>query len=66
MTMSCDDAGTSGVQRFEVFTGAGRRRDRSKSMSALIDENCVYSLEHFGAEDMTADQLIVYSSIVTL
>lgn len=27
MTMSCDDAGTSGVQRFEVFTGAGRRRD---------------------------------------
>src|SRR5687767_13966369 len=27
MTMSCDDAVTSGVQRFEVFTGAGRRRD---------------------------------------
>jgi transposase len=27
MTMSCDDAGSSGVQRFEVFTGAGRRRD---------------------------------------
>jgi transposase len=27
MTMSCNDAGTSGVQRFEVFTGAGRRRD---------------------------------------
>jgi transposase len=27
MTMSCDDAGTSGVQRFEVFTGAGKRRD---------------------------------------
>jgi len=27
MTLSCDDAGTSGVQRFEVFTGAGKRRD---------------------------------------
>jgi transposase len=27
MTMSCDDAGTSVVQRFEVFTGAGKRRD---------------------------------------
>ena len=24
--MSCDDAGTKVVQRFEVFTGAGRRR----------------------------------------
>jgi transposase len=27
MTMSCDDAGTSRVQRFEVFTGTGKRRD---------------------------------------
>lgn len=27
MTMPYDDAGTSGVQRFEVFTGMGRRRD---------------------------------------
>lgn len=27
MTMPCDDAGISGVQRFEVFTGAGRRRE---------------------------------------
>lgn len=27
MTMPYDDAGTSGVQRFEVFTGAGKRRD---------------------------------------
>jgi len=25
--MSCDDAGSSGVRRFEVFTGAGKRRD---------------------------------------
>ncbi len=27
MTMPYDDAGTSVVQRFEVFTGMGRRRD---------------------------------------
>lgn len=27
MTMPYHDAGTNGVQRFEVFTGAGRRRD---------------------------------------
>lgn len=27
MTMSCDDTGIKGVWRFEVFTGAGRRRD---------------------------------------
>lgn len=27
MTMPCDDAGTKGAQRFEIFTGAGKRRD---------------------------------------
>lgn len=36
MTMSCDDAGTSGVQRFEVFTGAGKRRDWPPSVKASI------------------------------
>ena len=36
MTMSCDDAGTSGVQRFEVFTGAGRRRDWPADIKASI------------------------------
>lgn len=36
MTMSCDDAGTSGVQRFEVFTGAGRRRDWPDEVKASI------------------------------
>ncbi|WP_281417195.1 IS66-like element accessory protein TnpA [Sphingobium phenoxybenzoativorans] len=34
--MSCDDAGTSGVQRFEVFTGAGRRRDWPDEVRASI------------------------------
>ena len=36
MTMSCDDAGTIGVQRFEVFTGAGRRRDWPAEVKASI------------------------------
>lgn len=27
MTMSCDDAGISGAQRLEIFTGASKRRD---------------------------------------
>lgn len=36
MTMSCDDAGTSVVQRFEVFTGAGKRRDWPVEVKASI------------------------------
>lgn len=34
--MSCDDAGTSVVQRFEVFTGVGRRRDWPAEVKAAI------------------------------
>jgi transposase len=36
MMMPCDDAGTSGVQRFEIFTGAGRRRDWPLEVKASI------------------------------
>ena len=36
MTMSCDDAGSSGVRRFEVFTGAGKRRDWPPEVKATI------------------------------
>lgn len=36
MTMSCDDAGTGGVQRFEVFTGAGQRREWPAEVKASI------------------------------
>jgi transposase len=36
MTMSCDDAGISGVRRFEVFTGVGKRRDWPPEVKALI------------------------------
>ena len=35
MTMSCDEAGTKPV-RFEVFTGAGRRREWSDEAKARI------------------------------
>ena len=35
MTMSCDDAGTKPV-RFEVFTGAGRRREWADETRARI------------------------------
>lgn len=36
MTMSCKDAGSSGVRRFEVFTGAGKRRDWPPEVKASI------------------------------
>lgn len=36
MTMSCDDAGSSGVRRFEIFTGAGKRRDWPPEVKASI------------------------------
>lgn len=40
MTMPCDDAGTSVVQRFEVFTGVGRRREwPAESKAAIIAES---------------------------
>ena len=36
MTMSYVDTGTSGVQRFEVFTGVGKRRDWPDEVKASI------------------------------
>jgi transposase len=36
MMMPYDDAGTSGVRRFEVFTGAGKRRDWPPEVKAAI------------------------------
>lgn len=36
MMITRDDTGTSGVQRFEVFTGAGRRRDWPPEVKASI------------------------------
>ena len=34
--MSCDDPGISGARRFEVFTGAGKRRDWPPELKASI------------------------------
>jgi transposase len=45
MTMPCDDAGTSGAQRFEVFTGAGRRRDWPVEVKASIVAESFSGLE---------------------
>ena len=39
MTMSCDDTGTKPVRRFEVFTGAGHRRDWSEARAAIVAES---------------------------
>lgn len=36
MTISRDDAGSNGVRRFEVFTGAGKRRDWPTEVKASI------------------------------
>ena len=48
MTMSCDDTGTSPV-RFEVFTGAGRRREWSDEAKAgMVAES------HAGLESVSA------------
>ncbi|MGN6377310.1 MAG: IS66-like element accessory protein TnpA [Sphingomonas sp.] len=45
MTMSCDDTGTSGVHRFEVFTGAGKRRDWPPEVKASIVAESYSGLE---------------------
>lgn len=43
--MPCDDAGTSSVQRFEIFTGAGRRRDWPVEVKASIVAESFSGLE---------------------
>jgi len=45
MTMSCNDAGTKGVQRFEVFTGAGKRRAWPLEVKASIVAESYSGLE---------------------
>ena len=48
MTMSCDDAGTKPV-RFEVFTGAGRRREWGDEIRARILAESYAGLESVSA-----------------
>lgn len=40
MIISCDDPVSKGAQRFEVFTGAGRRRDWPPEVRASILAEC--------------------------
>lgn len=47
--MSCADAGSSGVRRFEVFTGAGARRSWTREEKAAI-----IAESYAGAESVTA------------
>ena len=49
MTMSYDDTGTSGVQRFEVFTGAGKRRDWPRQVKASIVAESYSGMESVSA-----------------
>jgi len=49
MIISGDDPGTKGAQRFEVFTGAGKRREWPPAVKASIVAEC-YS----GAETVSA------------
>ena len=45
MTTPCDDAGTKVAQRFEIFTGAGRRRDWPPEVKAAIMAESYWSAE---------------------
>lgn len=49
MTMSGDDADTRGVQRFEIFTGSGKRRDWPPEIKAEI-----VAESYSGAETVSA------------
>jgi transposase len=49
MSMSCADAGTEPVRRFEVFTGAGRRREWSDDAKAAIVAESYSGLESVSA-----------------
>jgi len=60
MTMSCDDTGTSGVRRFEVFTGAGRRRDWPDDVELAIVAESYAGLE--SASALPGDMLFALCS----
>ncbi|ALN74153.1 hypothetical protein M673_23745 (plasmid) [Aureimonas sp. AU20] len=49
MSMSCADAGPEPVRRFEVFTGAGRRREWSDEVKAAIVAESYSGLESVSA-----------------
>ena len=65
MTMPCDDASTKRrAQRFEVFTGTGRRRDWDPSVKAAIVAESYSGLESVSAvarrHDIVPSQLFTW------
>ena len=68
MTMSCDDAGSSGVRRFEVFTGAGKRRDWPPDVKATIVAESYSGKESVSAvarrHGMSASQLFTWRRLL--
>ena len=68
MTMSCDDAGSSGVRRFEVFTGVGKRRDWPPEAKASIVAESYSGKESVSAvarrHAMSASQLFTWRRLL--
>ena len=49
MIIPCDDPVSKGAQRFEIFTGAGKRRDWPPEVKASIVAECYAGNEGVGA-----------------
>ena len=49
MIIPCDDPVSKGAQRFEIFTGAGKRRDWPPEVKASIVAECYAGSEGVGA-----------------
>lgn len=68
MAMSCDDAGSSGARRFEVFTGVGKRRDWPPEVKASIVVESYSGKESVSAvarrHGMSASQLFTWRRLL--
>ena len=49
MIIPCDDPVSKGAQRFEIFTGKGKRRDWPPEVKASIVAECYAGVERIGA-----------------
>lgn len=68
MTMSCDDAVSNGVRRFEVSTGIGKRRDWPPEVKASIVAKSYSGMECVSAvarrHGMSASQLFTWHRLL--
>ncbi len=64
--LSGDDAGTNGVRRFEVFTGAGKRREWSPEVKAAIGAAAASAWPHalFAGSDEGGDNWAVIATLI--